>query len=36
LACLNVAAELFNLREKNSRAKQKLKGLLDKLNKKIP
>lgn len=35
LACLNVAAELFTLQQKNSRAKQKLAELLGKLNKKI-
>lgn len=34
LTCLNLAAEIFEIREKNARTKQKLKQLLDKLDKK--
>ncbi len=34
LTCLNLAAEVFEIREKNARAKQRIKQLLDKLNKK--
>lgn len=36
LTCLNVAAEMFEIREKNAKAKQKLERVLDKLNKKVP
>lgn len=31
LTCLNLAAEVFSLKEKSSKAKQRLKQLLDKL-----
>ncbi|MCD6257469.1 cell division protein ZapA [Candidatus Aerophobetes bacterium] len=36
LACLNLAAEIFSLKQKNLKAKQKLKQLLDKLTIKVP